>query len=114
MGSETMPMALSMSRYQARPRLETDWSLIWLSGLKCPAAKSRPLIIQLAPSRSDSTRAPLTLPAVARLSADVGEIRTRETRQSISVNPNAVDIVDGKSAEDFCMAVLRFPVRFYP
>src|SRR5260370_35187930 len=71
MGSETIPVALSMSRYQARPRPETFRSLICLRGLKCWPSKLRPLMSQLAPSVSDATRAAFTLPIWAGLSAKV-------------------------------------------
>src|SRR5215475_1249134 len=70
MGSETTPIALSISRYQARLKFETFLSLICASGLKCFASKVRPLRSQFAPMvASRATRASVTSPALAELSA---------------------------------------------
>src|SRR6267143_3163339 len=84
MGSETMPIPLSMSRYQAKPRPETFLALICLSGLKCWASKVRPLSSQLLPSvASEATRDSVTSPALAGLSADERRARIAATARHI-------------------------------
>ena len=66
-----MPMALSMSRDQARPSPAIFLSVICCNGLKWPASKVRPLRSQLFPvAASDMTRASFTSPGFALLSAE--------------------------------------------
>src|SRR5579864_1787545 len=75
-GSETMPMPLSMSRYHARPSPETLRSLICWSGLKCCDSKLRPLSSQFVPALASAvTRDSVTLPALSDSFAEVCEIR---------------------------------------
>src|SRR4030088_2427849 len=88
MGSETMPIPLSTSRYQAEPRPEMFLAVICLSGLKCWASKVRPLSSQLLPSAaSEATRASVTSPDLAGVSAD-------ERRAKAAAMPRHITVTD--------------------
>src|SRR6266478_2419373 len=70
MGSATTPIAPSISRYHASPRLFTFLSLICVNGLKCASSNVRPFSSQFAPAGdSEATRAAVTSPAFAAVSA---------------------------------------------
>src|SRR5260370_2117325 len=69
-GSDTTPMAVSISKNHASPSPLTFWSVICFSGLKWPSSKALPFSNQLFPAAaSEVTRASVTSPGLGAVSA---------------------------------------------
>src|SRR5260370_17177804 len=69
-GSDTTPMAVSISKNHASPSPLTFWSVICFSGLKWPSSKALPFSSQLFPAAaSEVTRASVTSPGLGAVSA---------------------------------------------
>src|SRR5215469_9375053 len=85
MGSETIPIRPSYSKYQAKPRLETFEELICLRGLKCFESLVRPLTSQLTPvTASAAMRSPVTSPGFVTAGAAEDGEKCRATAAPIA------------------------------
>src|SRR5580698_11060679 len=103
MGSEAMPMGLSISSDHARPSLPTFLSLICLRGLKCWEPKLPPLTSQFSPvCASPRTRCAFTLPALPALVA------------AMLWRPAPSHNAQQSPTDDLCFMLFHPPNGFHP